>query len=603
MKLGVKLIGGFGVVAVITLAVGFFGWTGITKLSSTLQGINSVHLPAVLHVYRIKEALTAIRLAQRTLMNTYLTPEERDRQYDNIDKARAKYQKEFEAYAALPHTADEMKSWQEFVTVVAEWKRENNIFLDSSTRLKQMDIPSPVELWGALEGCKGDHYKLMCRIVDAAAKKTVFEGGEDPTQCRFGQWLAVFQTQNPTINATLKKTAEAHVRFHQVCKTVKGHLQSGDVTRALAVFHQELMPMAEEVLAPLSVMIAEADKAKGLYKEMNHQSMVACRNKELQGLDHLDKISGDIVQKTNDQAKANANQATAVMLAGMGVGTVVSLLLGIFLSLSITHPIRRIIEELTSGAEQVAAAAGQVSSASQSAAQGASEQASSLEETSSALEEMASMTKTNADNAGKANDLMAQTTQVVGQSQGVMQQTPRPWARSTRPRSKIAKIIKVIEEIAFQTNLLALNAAVEAARAGRARQGLRGGGRRGAEPGPASAQAANETAQLISDTIERVKKGNELNTRAGPELRQGQRVGLPGRRAWSSRSPHASTDQAKGVDQINAAMTQMDKVVQQSAAGAEESATAVRGTVQPGPGPAADGRSIGGPRRRGTGSG
>ena len=37
---------------------------------------------------------------------------------------------------------------------------------------------------------------------------------------------------------------------------------------------------------------------------------------------------------------------------------------------------------------------------------------------------------------------------------------------------KIAKIIKVIDEIAFQTNVLALNAAVDAARAGEADRGF-----------------------------------------------------------------------------------------------------------------------------------
>ena len=55
-----------------------------------------------------------------------------------------------------------------------------------------------------------------------------------------------------------------------------------------------------------------------------------------------------------------------------------------------------------------------------------------------------------------------------------------------------AKIIKVIDEIAFQTNLLALNAAVEAARAGEAGKGLCRGRRRSAEPGDAQCRSGQK---------------------------------------------------------------------------------------------------------------
>jgi len=183
------------------------------------------------------------------------------------------------------------------------------------------------------------------------------------------------------------------------------------------------------------------------------------------------------------------------------------------------------------------------------------------------------MAKTNADNAGKANDLMVQTTQVVGQSQKVMQQTSDAMNKVNEASGKIAKIIKVIEEIAFQTNLLALNAAVEAARAGEHGKGFAVVADEVRNLAQRSAQAANETSQLISDTIERVKKGTELNT----ELEQSFcKVNESASQVATlvEQIAGASKDQAKGVDQINSAITQMDKIVQSGAAGAEESASA-----------------------------
>ena len=196
---------------------------------------------------------------------------------------------------------------------------------------------------------------------------------------------------------------------------------------------------------------------------------------------------GDTVLATaqtaeNDAWKASSDSSanvTAIVGSSKGIigitliiGLIIGITAAIFITRSITGPIRLVADTLSAGAEQTAGAAGQVSSASQSLAEGASEQAASLEETSSSLEEMSSMTKRNAETAGKVKELGSEARKAG--DLGVKDMTALVGAMDAIKTSSadIAKIIKTIDEIAFQTNILALNAAVEAARAGEAGAGL-----------------------------------------------------------------------------------------------------------------------------------
>ncbi|MBN1816399.1 MAG: Cache 3/Cache 2 fusion domain-containing protein, partial [Sedimentisphaerales bacterium] len=142
-----------------------------------------------------------------------------------------------------------------------------------------------------------------------------------------------------------------------------------------------------------------------------------------------------------------------------GTSLVAAALIWLFVASGLTGRLGRIVTQLREGSQQVSSASGQVSAASQSLAEGATEQAAGLEETSSSLEEMASMTKQNADNAQQANTLADEAKKAAdngAQAMGKMNQAIQEIQKSS---DETAKIIKVIDEIAFQTNLLALNAA------------------------------------------------------------------------------------------------------------------------------------------------
>jgi ABC-type transporter Mla subunit MlaD len=240
---------------------------------------------------------------------------------------------------------------------------------------------------------------------------------------------------------------------------------------------------------------------------------------------------------------------------------------------SLVSPLNAVIAGLNESAKTVSSASGQISGASQELAQGASEQASSLEETSSALEEMVSMTRQNADNANQANGVAKQASDLANEGVESMQKMTEAIDKIKASAAETAKIIKTIDEVAFQTNLLALNAAVEAARAGEAGKGFAVVAEEVRNLARRSAEAAKNTADLIEGAQKNAEAGVQVTAEVARNLADikdnaGKVATLIAEIAA------ASKEQSQGIDQVNTAVSEMDKVVQQNAANAEESASA-----------------------------
>ncbi|MCX7635217.1 MAG: methyl-accepting chemotaxis protein, partial [Syntrophales bacterium] len=280
-----------------------------------------------------------------------------------------------------------------------------------------------------------------------------------------------------------------------------------------------------------------------------------------------------IMTQNRDEFLAEAHNLRNVIAAISLIFLALTCGIVFYFSRSISRPITAAAYRLSEAADQVASASNQVASSSQSLAEGASEQAAALEETSSSLEEMSSMTEQNANNASEADALMKQTGQVVKKANATMDSLTKSMVEISTASEETSKIIKTIDEIAFQTNLLALNAAVEAARAGEAGAGFAVVAEEVRNLAMRAAEAAKNTSRLIEDTVRKIRDGSEAVGKTNEAFKEvSLNVAKVGELVGEISA--ASSEQAQGIDQINRAVAEMDKVVQQTAAHAEESASA-----------------------------
>lgn len=277
---------------------------------------------------------------------------------------------------------------------------------------------------------------------------------------------------------------------------------------------------------------------------------------------------------TSEAQVLASSRRLAGLVAGIGACVLLVVLAVVFwLAGRISRPICEMADSLLQGADHMAAASTQTASAAQSLARGATEQAASLEETGASCEEMASMTKRNEEHAANAKALATESRAAAEGGVSDMREMATAMTELKAASASVAKIVQTIDEIAFQTNILALNAAVEAARAGEAGMGFAVVAEEVRNLAQRSASAAKETATTIETTIQRSERGFALSEKVSSRLAEmaGKARRVDDHVAEISR---ASTEQSQGINQINVALSQMDKITQDTAAQAEETASA-----------------------------
>ncbi|RZO41117.1 MAG: HAMP domain-containing protein, partial [Proteobacteria bacterium] len=245
------------------------------------------------------------------------------------------------------------------------------------------------------------------------------------------------------------------------------------------------------------------------------------------------------------------------------------------------------------------------------------QQSSSLEETATAMEEINSIVQNNAEDAKNANEitqkaqlsvvesrteLLDTVTKSIDTNQEMLQNLQSTNTSVVTAMEEIMESSKKIEgittlmnDIAFQTNLLALNASVEAARAGEHGKGFAVVASEVRKLAHRSAKASTEIGVLVQTSLEHITSGRNLvkdGEQGMDDMRTKIETMLNNLKSESDSNLNgiltsvkevsevmenikvASQEQAEGVDQINRAIADMDRITQENSALVEQNTTA-----------------------------
>jgi methyl-accepting chemotaxis protein len=236
-----------------------------------------------------------------------------------------------------------------------------------------------------------------------------------------------------------------------------------------------------------------------------------------------------------------------------------------------------VVGELRSTSGTLKTATSEILSGANDLSERTTKQAATIEETSAAMEQLASTVLQNAQRAQEASAAAGDVTSSAEVGGQVMAQATEAMEKITQSSAKISNIIGMIDDIAFQTNLLALNASVEAARAGEAGKGFAVVAVEVRRLAQSAASASSDVKQLIEQSATEVKGGTRLVSDAASKLAAMLQAARSSNELMNGIA-RESRQQASSIEEVNAAVRQMDEMTQHNAALVEEMNAAIEQT-------------------------
>lgn len=297
---------------------------------------------------------------------------------------------------------------------------------------------------------------------------------------------------------------------------------------------------------------------------------------EISGAEEIQAVEASI------NSLLEANEQAAEIAAKLGNGDLTVSVIPVSDEDTMGHAQSQMLESLTALLAEIYKVstslnegAEDVSSASDALSNQTTGEAASVQEISSSLVDIANRARSNAEKSDVMKKLSDNTRAAAGSGNEQMKHMIDAMNEISAASAQIARVIKVIDDIAFQTNLLALNAAVEAARAGRHGKGFAVVADEVRNLAGRSAKAAKETGELIEGTVAKVKTGSEIAAKTNEGLQTIVSAVIETSELIEDIAA-ASKEQALGVEQISGGIASIESSTQKNCATSEETAAAAQ---------------------------
>jgi methyl-accepting chemotaxis protein len=536
LKVSVKLISGFCIVAALTIIVGILGVTSLISTDSAyFDGIVENGYPLA----TMGDALLGLQSACTKLV--ILLQSDNDEASRTVEASMFGFLEEFELsiekYRDSVTSADVRQPFEEGIRIYeSSVKPEFSNAAANKARLSETEIEALVIAVNA--------------TIDGVAEK--FAESMDAK-------LANLDKLNIDNTANSKRTFAIVLIICIISAGIAlflGFYISGIISKplkTLSAFMKRAGTTGDISLSPEDVKIIQNFS---LIKDEVGQTIAS----SAQFVGHISNSANNLDLIANGDLTVNVDTLSDKDVIGISLSKMVDSLGGMF-------------GEIHTASSQVTTGSDQISSGAQALASGSTQQAATLEEISASINDIASETKENAERTSNASELAETIMRSAEKGTNQMEQMITAVNEINQANQDISKVIKVIDDIAFQTNILALNAAVEAARAGSAGKGFAVVAEEVRNLAAKSAESAKETAALIENSMNKAQLGTQIAGETAASLNEivsgiGESNTIIGQIAKSSEH------QDGAIGQITIAISGVTEVVQQNSATAEESAAA-----------------------------